>query len=91
MNELYMQTVDMIREMPRDVFRERVFQGIAKTKRFSELVTFGAESLPEAEREQIWLALREAGIRIPCEKIRRQPEALEAVAAAITARAVALR
>ena len=77
--------------MPREAFRERVFRGIAKTQRFSKLVTFGAESLPETDREQIWLALLEAGVPIPCEKIRSQQEALDAVAAAITARAVALR
>ena len=53
MNELCEQTIAAIREMPREAFRERVFRGIAKTQRFSELVTFGAESLPEADREQI--------------------------------------
>ena len=91
MNELCEQTIVAIWEMPREAFRERVFRGIAKTQRFSMLVTLGAESLPEADREQIWLALREAGVPIPCEKIRRQPEALDAAATAITARAVALR
>ena len=91
MNELCEQTIAAIREMPREAFRERVFRGIAKNQRFSELVTFGAGSLSETDREQIWLGLREAGVPIPCEKIRRQPEALDAAAAAITARAVALR
>ena len=91
MNELCEQTIAAIREMPREAFRERVFRGIAKTQRFSMLVTLGAESLLEADREQIWLALRETGVPIPCEKIRRQPEALDAAATAITARAVALR
>lgn len=91
MDEICWQIITAIREMPREAFRERVFRGIARTERFSELATFGAESLSEEDREELWLALRGAGVPVPCAKLRREPEPLDAAAAAITARAVELR
>ena len=90
-NEICMRIITAIREMPREAFLERIFRSIAKTRQFSELVTFGAESLPEEDREELWLALQGAGVPTPCAKLRREPEPLDAAAAAITARAVTLR
>lgn len=90
MNESCRQIVAAIREMPREAFLERIFRPIAKSPRFSELATFGAETLPEEEREALWLALRKAGVPAPSQTLRREPEALNAAAAAITARAAAL-
>ena len=91
MGEACEKTAAAIREMPREAFVRDILRTVAKTEAFSKLVTFGAEALGTEEREAIWGALRTAALPIPAEGRCPEAEALEAVAAAITARAVALR
>ena len=83
-------TVDAIRALPRSRFRARFVRGFALSEAFSTLVCLGASALSEAEREQLWLELGREDIPLPEQAVRQQPEALEAVAKAVTGRMVEL-
>ena len=57
MNKQEARMIDFIREMPRSEFQSKILKGIAKDRAFGALVTFGARSLNEAERNNIDVAL----------------------------------
>ena len=83
-------TIDAIRALPRERFRDRFVRGIARTEGFSTLVCLGASALSEQERVQLWLELGAEGIPLPERALLQEAEALERVAKAVTGRMVEL-
>ena len=57
MNKEGARMIEIIREMPRSEFHNKIVGGIAKDRAFGALVSFGANSLDNAERNKIDMAL----------------------------------
>ncbi len=79
--------VDHIRQMTKEEFYKIVFKGVAGSKEFAELATFGVGGISAEVKEKVRLDMAQAGINIDPDDPDAD-ELIDLACACITARAV---
>ncbi len=79
---------DIIRDMSRDDFHNKFVRGIGQTRSFGALASFFAANIDEDEKEEVRKALSNIGIP---RELTETDEALDEIAAVVSARAVTLK
>lgn len=80
--------VEIIERMSREFFYLHFIRGVCRTRPFASLVSFKAKNLSEEERTEVRAILSNNGIPF---ELTSSEQTLDDLAAAISARAVALK
>ena len=81
------KATEIIEAIPRDDFRKNFVRGLCRTLSFAGLYSFKAEHISKEEKDEVRAILNENGI--PYE-LTENDEALDEIAAVVSARAVSL-
>ena len=88
MSKVLKSGVEVIEKMSREFFYLHFIRGVCKTRTFESLASFKAKNLSEKERTEVRAILSNNGIPF---ELTSSEQTLDDVAAAISARAVALK
>ena len=80
--------INLINEIPRNVFHHKIIRGVSQNLAYGHLVSAGANDLSEEEKQTIRKLLSEVGV--PIESMKDN-ESLDIIANAIASRSVTLR
>lgn len=88
MSKVLKSRVEIVEKMSREFFYLHFIRGVCKTRSFASLASFKAENLSEKEKTEVRAILSNNGIPF---ELTDSEQALDDIAAAISARAVALK
>ena len=88
MSQEVLNGATIVESMSKEDFHLKFVKGVGQTKAFGALASFKAEHISPEEKQEVRLAL--GGIGIPFDLTRSDSD-LNEIAAAVSARAVALR
>lgn len=88
MSKVLQSGVDIVEKMSREFFYLHFIRGVCKTRPFASLSSFKAKNLSEKEKTEVRAILSNNGIPF---ELTSSEQVLDDVAAAISARAVALK
>lgn len=88
MSKVFKSGAQIIEKMSREFFYLHFIRGVCKTRPFASLASFKAKNLSEMERIEVRTILANNGIPF---ELTDSEQALDEVAAAVSARAVALK
>ncbi len=88
MSKVLQSGVEIVEKMSREFFYLHFIRGVCKTRPFASLVSFKAKNLSEKEKTEVRAILSNNGIPF---ELTSSEQVLDDVAAAISARAVALK
>ncbi len=88
MSQEALSGVEVIEAMPREEFHLKFVRGVGQTRAFGALVSFLAENITPAEKQEVRKSLEKLGIPLA---LTESDEELNRIAVAASARSVALR
>lgn len=88
MSKVLKSGAQIIEKMSREFFYVHFIRGVCKTRPFASLASFKAKNLSEIEKTEVRAILSNNGIPF---ELTGSEQALDEVAAAVSARAVALK